>query len=153
MSCRTYTYSRSACTVSGAAVTVTVVVVEQPGPAMYVITEVPPVVATPVTVVVPEGPVITVATDVVALVHEPPPVASLKVAVEPGHIVTGPPLIAGRTQVINSSAPMSGVTVLRVWISISVVIAIGVVMGVPAAREPTAVKCRSVGLVHIGVGS
>ena len=78
------------------------------------ITDVPPVVATPVTVVVDDGPVVTVATRVVPLLQVPPAVELLKVIVVPGHMVAGPPVIGRRAHGLYSSAPISGVVTLRV---------------------------------------
>ena len=116
------------------------------------ITDVPPVVWTPVTVVDVAGPVTTVATPGLALLHVPPPVASLKVIVEPGQTVVTGAIIGVIVQDTSSSAPISGVVVLRVCPSMSIGIASGVVIGMPAGSEPTDVKCRFVDDVHNGVG-
>jgi len=74
---------------AGIGLTVTVLVTKQPVPKVYDITDVPP--DTPV--ITP--PAVIVATAGVALLHVPPPVASLKVVVEPAHTVAVPVMAAG----------------------------------------------------------
>ena len=79
----------------GEGITVTVVVLIQPVPNVYVMTDVPGV--TPVTTPVPRP---TVATVVVPLVQVPPP-ASAKVVVAPAHTVVTPVIAAGNGNTVN----------------------------------------------------
>jgi len=80
----------------GAAFTVMIWEAAHPVGKVYLISDVPPVVETPVTVpVVPEPA--TVADDVVTLLHVPPTVPSDKVVVAPGHTVKEVPVIEDGT--------------------------------------------------------
>jgi len=80
----------------GVGLTVTDAVVKQPAGKVYVIVAVPA--AAPVTTPVPE---ITDATAELLLLHEPPPVASVNVVVDPTHTASVPPIDAGAGLTVN----------------------------------------------------
>ncbi len=80
----------------GVGVIVTMTVVRQPVPSVYVITAVPAVI--PVTTPVPAP---TEATDVLLLLHAPPPVASLSVVVAPTHALAVPVITDGVGDTVN----------------------------------------------------